>query len=485
MYINEVSLSNFKSYGKEKAKFAFSIPNGEIGSGLNILIGENNTGKSTLFEAIDFIRNSTRKSAESIKNRVTNEDALVEITFSGDIEQVIDEFSQPNKTSTFKKYTYEIETDSFLKASRSTSDIKTIKLWDTETQEYKNETGIDAPLKKLFETNFVWADTNPNDETSFGSSTICGNLLKEISNSFTETKEYKEFNEYFHKTFNSDDTGLRQSLRKIEERTQEIFNEQFGSARITFRFNELKVDSFFKNTCIEIDDGINTPMGEKGSGMQRSVALALLQVYAEELVKNPDKENRTKPFFLFIDEPEICLHPKAQFKLFEALLNLSKTKQIFLATHSPFFLKTPFLNQIGVFVCKNSNGFPQPEKISGERNLLPWSPTWGEIIYSAYNLPTVEFHNELYGYLQNYSEKQRIADFDAWLVTRGFPKILSWIREGQEPNCKPDLVTLQTFIRNSIHHPENLKMQSSGYTREQLKESIEQGLSLFMVGKGR
>jgi len=479
MYINEVSLSNFKSYGEEKEKFYFSIPNGEIGSGLNILIGENNTGKSTLFEAIDFFRNSTRKPVESIKNKLIDKDALVEITFSGDIEHVIEEFSQPNKTSTFKKYMYQIESDNFIKASRGTSDIKTIKLWDKESKEYRNETGIDAPLKKLFETNFVWADTNPNDETSFGSSTICGNLLKEISSSFTETNEYKDFSEYFHKTFNSNDTGLRQSLRKIEERTQEIFNEQFGAAKITFRFNELKVDSFFKNTCIEIDDGINTPMGEKGSGMQRSVALALLQVYAEELVKNPEKEDRTKPFFLFIDEPEICLHPKAQFKLFEALLNLSKNKQIFLATHSPFFLKTPFLNQIGVFICKNPSGFPKPEKISSEKNLLPWSPTWGEIIYSAYNLPTVEFHNELYGYLQYLSGKHILSDFDGWLERKGFSKTLTWVRDDKGKNSNPEKVTLQTYIRNNIHHPENLKMQTIGFSIDQLKESIEKMVALI------
>lgn len=27
--------------------------------------------------------------------------------------------------------------------------------------------------------------------------------------------------------------------------------------------------------------------------------------------------------------------------------------------------------------------------------LFPWSPTWGEINYRAYNLTTVDFHNEL------------------------------------------------------------------------------------------
>jgi len=479
MFISEVSISNFKSYGREKENFTFSIPNGEVGSGLNILIGENNTGKSTLFEAVDFLRNSTRKSPENIRNREADDDALVEISFKGCIEQIIDEFSQKNKIQVFKKYIHEVGSENYLKVSRSTSDIKSIKLWDYDAKEYKNETGIDAPLKKLFETNFVWADTNPNDETSFGSSTICGNLLKGISNSFTATEEYLEFSDKFHQTFNSEDSGLRQSLKKIEERTQQIFYEQFGSAKISFRFNELKIDSFFKNTCIEIDDGVNTSMDEKGSGMQRSVALALLQVYAEELIKNPENEDRTKPFFLFIDEPEICLHPKAQFKLFEALLNLSKSKQIFLATHSPFFVKTPHLGKIGLFLCKNDGGNPKPQKVLETRKLLKWSPTWGEIIYKAFNLPTVEFHNELYGHLQYLSKKTEIKNFEAWLENKGLVKNSFWEREENGKVYQPFKVTIQTFIRNSIHHPENIKMQSVGYTVEQLENSINQMIKLL------
>ncbi|MFA5543851.1 MAG: AAA family ATPase [Bacilli bacterium] len=479
MYINEVSLSNFKSFGIKKESFSFSIPNGEVGSGLNLLIGENNTGKSTLFEAIDFLRNGTRKQSESIKNRSTGEDAVVEITFNGKIEQIIDGFSQPNKVQVFKDYMYKIDSGSCLKVSRSTLDKKIVKIWDDENKEYQNITGIDAPFRKLFETNFVWADTNPNDETSFGPSTICGNLLKEISNSFTTTEQYQEFNEKFHQTFNSEDSSLRQSLRRIEERTQQIFDEQFGSAKITFRFNELKIDSFFKNTCIEIDDGVNTPMEEKGSGMQRSVALALLQVYAEELIKNPQNEELTKPFFLFIDEPEICLHPKAQFRLFEALLNLSKSKQIFLATHSPFFVKTPYLDKMGLFIFRNEKGTPQPNKIINEKILLPWSPTWGEVIYKAFDLPTVEFHNELYGHLQTINGITRIADFDNWLNGKGFDKDITWT---EERAGKPDMqysVTIQTFIRNKIHHPENSKMQSVGYSEEQLKDSINQMILLI------
>lgn len=352
-------------------------------------------------------------------------------------------------------------------------------MWDIDTQEFKNESGIDAPLKKLFETNFVWSDTNPNDQMSFGSTTICGNLLKEIAKDFTETEDYLKFSEQFHKTFNHKESGLRKELKTIEEMTREIFAEQFSDAQIKFRFNEVKTDSFFKNIRIDIDDGIETPMEEKGSGMQRSIALALLQVYAEELVKHSEKESVNKPFFLFIDEPEICLHPRAQMKLFKAILNLTKTKQIFLTTHSPYFFADRSLMNIGLFIFKRKDNNSNVEKIDSNWGLFPWSPSWGEINYQAYNLPMLEFHNELYGYMQEKNKKFSQNDIEKYFEDIGLKKVNKWTREKNGIAQSEQDVTLQTFIRNKVHHPENSTMQTVEYTQNELSQSIEEMIDIL------
>lgn len=473
MHIKELKVTNFKRFSGELAPLVFNMPNGEPGSGLNIFVGENNTGKSTIFEAVDFLRNGTKKSVDAIKNKNNPMDSLVEVLFEGDINAVIDGFSQPNKVAVFKRYVFGDESGK-IRISRDTVDTKAIKLWSEQDVEYKNESGIDAPAKKLFETNFVWADTNPNEEVSFGASTICGNLLKEIAKSFTETPGYRDFADKFHETFNSDQSGLRQALKEIEEKTQNIFREQFGVAGISFRFDELKTDAFFKNAVIDIDDGIKTPMGEKGSGMQRAVALAMLQVYAEELIKHPENGDISKPFFLFVDEPEVCLHPKAQEKLLNALLEISRTKQVFLTTHSPYFIATKDLHKIGLFIFKKVGDDTTIEAVSGGDKLLPWSPTWGEINFKAYQLATIEFHNELYGRLQEISNQWKVADFDAWLEGEGLNKSKQWTKENNGTAGQAQDVTLQTFIRNKVHHPENTTMQAVAYSADELRESILQ-----------
>ncbi len=478
MFIKELIISNFKSFNGNVNPITFNIPNGNIGSGLNIFVGENNTGKSTAFEAIDFLRNGTKKNIDNIKNKNNSDHAEVTLTFTGNVHETIDSFAQDNKKAIFKKYPYQDDNGNFLfKISRSTNEIKNVLLWDNTVQKCKNESGIDAPIKKMFETNFVWADTNPNDEAAFGSTTICGNLLKEIVNGFVETEDYGAFKTKFNQIFNDDDSGLRKELLQIEQRVQAIFSDQFGDATIKFHLDELKIESFFKNTTIRVNDGINTSMDEKGNGMQRAVVLALLQVYAEELTKHPDDDNLKKPFYLFIDEPEICLHPKGQEKLLKALLEISKTRQVFLTTHSPYFLTSNHLKNIGLHIFTKNGDSSHVESATIDK-LFPWSPTWGEINFKAYKLPTVEFHNELYGRLQEQNQVGTEKDFEDWIKGQGITESKSWTRKrnGTESSYN---VSLQTFIRNKIHHPENITMQNHEYTADELTQSIEEMIRLL------
>ncbi len=63
MFIKSICLSNFKGFIGDNHQINFNIPDGTtLGSGLNIFVGENNSGKSSIFEAVDFFtkRNQRR-----------------------------------------------------------------------------------------------------------------------------------------------------------------------------------------------------------------------------------------------------------------------------------------------------------------------------------------------------------------------------------------------------------------------------------------
>ena len=62
MFIKSICLSNFKGFIGDNHQITFKTPDSTTpGSGLNIFIGENNSGKSSIFEAINFLRNGIKE----------------------------------------------------------------------------------------------------------------------------------------------------------------------------------------------------------------------------------------------------------------------------------------------------------------------------------------------------------------------------------------------------------------------------------------
>ncbi len=166
-------------------------------------------------------------------------------------------------------------------------------------------------------------------------------------------------------------------------------------------------------------------------------------------------------------------------KLFKAILNLTKTKQIFLTTHSPYFFADRSLMNIGLFIFKRKDNNSNVEKIDSNWGLFPWSPSWGEINYQAYNLPMLEFHNELYGYMQEKNKKFSQNDIEKYFEDIGLKKVNKWTREKNGIAQSEQDVTLQTFIRNKVHHPENSTMQTVEYTQNELSQSIEEMIDIL------
>jgi len=105
--------------------------------------------------------------------------------------------------------------------------------------------------------------------------------------------------------------------------------------------------------------------------------------------------------------------------------------------------------------------------------LFPWSPSWGEINYFAYKYPTIEFHDELYGFIQEKTKKHSEKEIDDYFSQCGIDKTKQWIREIKGNPQAPVNVTLPVFIRNKIHHRENNSMKLVNYTQDELKQSIE------------
>lgn len=120
---------------------------------------------------------------------------------------------------------------------------------------------------------------------------------------------------------------------------------------------------------IELDDGLSTSIEEKGNGLQRSLIFALMRVWAEishSEKKELDNEIRERSIIFAFEEPELFLHPQISRVTYQALKTLSSTYQILLCTHSAHFVNLEDYRDIVVIRKLNQTEGTRSYKISGE-----------------------------------------------------------------------------------------------------------------------
>jgi ABC-type multidrug transport system ATPase subunit len=204
-----------------------------------------------------------------------------------------------------------------------------------------------------------------------------------------------------------------------------------------------------------------------GSGIEMIISLMLLETLAS-LSKDE--------IMIIIDEPELHLHPSLQDHFIRYLKKISTEKQILVSTHSPYFFKNCCSEKnIKLLVTETKENKCIVKDSDLQLQTFPWSPSWGEINYFAYNLPTIEFHNELYGYCQKLTKTTTVKEFEKYLDDKS-KKSKTWVRDDngdltQSPH------SIMSYIRNIIHHPEN--QLNDPFTPEELRNSIEKMLKLI------
>jgi predicted ATP-dependent endonuclease of OLD family len=469
MYISKIKLHNFKGF-KGDHELAFN-------KSVNFFVGDNNCGKSTIFEAIDFMR--TKRSPDEVIAKKTNDTDFVsvEIEFKG---QNLKTLFEANDLKKYAPALFEENNEEILRIRRSSESDASKAMFYTKGNGYKDLTGTDKTINALFDAQIIWADIDADDISDFSKTKICGRIINAITEDFANSDTWKSFQKSHEETFGDGKNGLLTRLKPIEKKLKTILSEQYGETEIKFNFSLPEIDNFFKTGNITLsENGVETKSTEKGTGMQRALALALIQVYADILFTVNEKEI-FKPLIFFIDEPETFLHPQAQNKLLDALEKISEKSQVFIITHSPYLLKkyNKGTHSFNIFRKNKATGFNQNPESNITLTLFGRSsPTWGEINYQAFGITTEEFHNELYGFIQAKAilknEKcYQLNEFDKYLIDKN-EAIAKKKYKHLKPNGEVDeySTTISTYIRNFMHHPENDK--NIKYTNDELKTSIE------------
>jgi len=494
MFIKKLQIKNYKCF-QNKTLESLGVPNGDKGSGLNIFIGENGNGKTSILEAINYLT----LNSYSVENKLNINDFN---DFRTPIEIIADtnEFKCNSSIEYYKKWHFLSKGIKFFAKSREakernkllSSSFTTHAHFDISSQYIGGANPKDVdPRDKQFNNsriiddgvNIFYFDKNRNRQITTGNyKTTFEKILDDLNwkfrknlNKEKEAEIVKNIDGEYFKTVNTI-TGSSAGIKTAEE-LKEFFNKE--------EYEDLKIDllpllqpynnAFF--TLRKDDELKQVLIKDLGSGVE--IILTLL------LLKNIAGESKGKIIYL-IDEPELHLHPKAQEKLLELLLEESKDKQLFISTHSPYMFQGAIGAGANILVFKRND--KNEIEILNARN-QGWglfgkvSPTWGEINWFAYDLPTIEFHNELYGFIKAKAidedeENARESSFDHWLSKVGWlGQEKDWVKELKGRAQPAKKRTIHTYIRNSIHHPEN--QHNLKYSDEELRKSIQEMIDIL------
>lgn len=167
------------------------------------------------------------------------------------------------------------------------------------------------------------------------------------------------------------------NLDGFSEKVNEIYRKNGGQDKIVYSMNNDMENMLSVNTEIFREaDKIVRPVNRMGRGMRSIYMLSLLEANIE------DKAGR--PCIIMVEEPEIFLHPTLQKTSGDILYKLAKKHQVIFSTHSPNLLPNFNSRQIRQMVC-DYEGRPVVKKETDISAIL------SDLGYTANDLMNVNF----------------------------------------------------------------------------------------------
>jgi hypothetical protein len=477
MKVSNVEIKNFRSIGHTGIKVDFND--------LTVIIGDNGTSKTTILEAVNYCLSPSFLGGKLKHSDFYNgEDGEVEIIVTLDEPFTIslpDGYTKQNvsckavvlkahkreRAASGKAFSDVVVTEHYAlpEATRGTSGWSITR--GTGTSFNFDERLLSFPVTSTDLPRAFYFSKGRDRQIKSGYNSSISSVIEDLNWRFAKNDRTKDDADKFAiKKGEFEDKIVQDTDGDTITKTFEALNIKLASLNIdsvdlSFLDANAPYDSLFLAKKLS---ALDLPVASLGSGIEMIVCLLFLETMASL--------SREKVIIL-IDEPEMHLHPTLQDNLMKFLHDLSNSQQIIFSTHSPYFFKNSLSNTSSSLLLANRDG-SDSITISDAREtnftLFPWSPSWGEINFRAYSVCSVEFHNELYGRIQEIEGKEREPEIEQFFEDAGHSKSKTWVRVRGGVADTGYSVSLMTFIRNTIHHPEN--RHNANYSETELKDSI-------------
>lgn len=342
MRIKELLIKNYRNF-KDEIKITPRIINGHD---ILVLIGENNAGKSSILSILYLIFNPDRSVRTLEFDETDFHDISQPIGLKITFENLGDELSA--------EFIGLVEPSS----TGRDGDILSLSFvvnYDQETREA--------------EPSLVFS-RQPDRNVSFGEKKLLSFFFQDAMRDYRAIKSSK--GSLFGRILNQINLSEQEEaiLSKLEEASQSLRdNEEIASftegvAEITRQIVDLpKVDNLLRlnvaaTSSVDIKKYIQMQLKHQTTDKYLSVdqlGLGLQSVLTVSIFRAFAGIGRLKEGIFAIDEPESHLYPHAQRKMFREILQLSRTRQVWVATHSPSLIELINPRQI-CLIRKDSSG---------------------------------------------------------------------------------------------------------------------------------
>lgn len=312
------------------------------------LVGQNNTGKSTILEAIKWVLKPNALSASDFAESA--QPVIVTACISGITKALLDRVPEQKHRTAIEPYCASGILWIRCVATGTTSKSNKQEVYNHETysgsgvpNDWRDyPTGLPQAVAALLpEPLYIEAmDDIGEDLGKAKAGTTIKNLLDEIMEPVL--KAHTDLNsalETIRKILAVDGENRSGHLKEFDEQATKTLVDFFPGLSLDLDLQVVDVKEFFKAGDLHVTDkltGDRRRFDQIGTGAQRAIQMALIRYLAQTRVTGAENPTRR---LLLIDEPELFLHPQGVRRLRQALLTLSQAGfQVVFSTHSPLML---------------------------------------------------------------------------------------------------------------------------------------------------
>jgi putative ATP-dependent endonuclease of OLD family len=366
MHISNIKLWNFRKFGSTDATDYQTKPHLDLNltKGLNVIIGENDSGKTTIIDAIklvlkthsyDYIRVDEKdfyRGTDRFRIELTFEDLVPDE--AKNFTEWISWGGEKGKERPILKLNYDVkrQVEKILPSDVKAGADEDGYLLTAEAKEYLKATYLkplrDAENELVAKRNSRLSQILIGDEAFKGKEKdnellqIFSNLKTDLEKYFKGEYEFEKINEAGEKQKFTPQEG-KQIKDKIDSYIKSFYSKN----------NESEFESTTTDIKSILEKLTLTLKGEPNPGLGTLNRLFM----AAELL-HLTKSNWTGLRLGLIEELEAHLHPQAQMQVIEAFQE-QKDIQLILTTHSPNLASKLKLENL--IICNNGNAFPMGE----------------------------------------------------------------------------------------------------------------------------